>query len=129
MALEIGEIVAKYIKARDVRDKLNNEHKARVAPLNAAMEKMEGVLLAHFNASGMDSAGCPAGTAYRSTKTSATVEDFDAFLGFVQEHEAWHMLEKRASKTAVEEYVASAKDLPPGIKYSSIASINVRRAS
>jgi hypothetical protein len=57
------------------------------------------------------------------------VADMDAFLGFVREHDAWHFLEKRVAKTQVDEYVQAHKDLPPGINYSSMAVINVRRAS
>lgn len=126
--VSITEVVAKYIRARDLKAKLEAEHKQHIAPIVAAMDKMEGALLALFNAQGMDSAGCEAGTAYRTTKTSATVGDMDAFLDFVKTNDAWHFLERRVAKTQVDEYVAANNELPPGINYSSIAAVNVRRA-
>jgi hypothetical protein len=127
--MDVKDLVTKYIKLRDLKAKLDGEHKERVAPIDTAMETAENALLAMFNEQGLDSAGCEAGTAYRSVKTSATVEDMDAFLAFVKANEAWHMLERRVAKKSVDEFVEANKDLPPGIKYSSFTTINVRRAS
>lgn len=126
--MDVTEVVAKYIKLRDLKAKLDGEHKDRLAPIASAMEKAETALLAMFQEQGMTSAGCEAGTAYITTKTSATVVDMDAFLDFVRKNDAWHMLERRAAKKSVDEYVDENKDLPPGINYSSMQSINIRRA-
>jgi hypothetical protein len=126
--INVTDVVGKYIRLRDLKAKLDNEHKDKMAPLAAAMEKAEAAILAFFNESGMDSAGCEAGTAYRSTKTSATVADRDAFFSWVQANDAFHFLESRAAKTQVEAFVKETGDLPPGIKYSSISSVNVRRS-
>jgi len=128
-AVNITALVTKYIAARDLKSKLDAEHKTKLEPLVAAMEKTEAAILAFFSEHNMDSAKCEAGTAYKATKTSATVADFDAFLGFVKENEAWHFLEKRVAKTQVDEYVGIHKDLPPGINYSTMSAINIRRAS
>lgn len=129
MSIDVKEIVAKYIKLRDLKAKLDGEHKDRVAAIVAALSKAEGAIMAQFQLLGIESAGTEDGTAYTSTKTSATVADMDAFLAFVKKEEAWHMLERRVAKTTVDEYVAANGDLPPGINYSSVKTINVRRAS
>jgi hypothetical protein len=126
--VNVTDLVGKYIKLRDLKAKLDAEHKERTGPITAAMDKAEAALLAVFDQMGMDSAKCEAGTAYKTTKTSATVADMDAFLAFVKENEAWQFLERRVAKTQVDEYVAANQDLPPGINYSSVVSINVRRA-
>lgn len=127
--MNVSDVVAKYIKLRDLKSKLDNEHKEKMGPLVAAMERAEAAILQMFDNLGMDSAGCEAGTAYKSTRTSATVADMDAFLAWVKEHEAWHMLERRVAKTTVDEYVTANGDLPPGINYSSTVTVNVRRAN
>lgn len=127
--MDMKDIVAKYIKLRDLKSRLDGEHKERIAPIVAAMDSSEAAILALFNEMGLESAGCEAGTAYISTKSSATVVDMEAFLGFVKANDAWHMLERRVAKTTVDEYVTAHNDLPPGINYSSIKTINVRRAS
>ena len=128
-AINITTLVERYIAARDMKTKLDAAHKTKLEPLIAAMEKTEGAILDFFNKHGIDNARCEAGTAFRASKTSATVNDMDAFLAFVKENDAWHFLEKRVAKTQVDEYVAEHKDLPPGISYSRMASLNVRRAS
>lgn len=127
--MNITKLVERYIAARDMKAKIVAAHKAKLEPLDAAMEKTEAAILDFFNKHGMDSAKCEAGTAYRSVKSSATVVDMDAFLDFVRANEAWHFLEKRVAKTAVDEFVADTQDLPPGVNYSRFASLNVRRAS
>lgn len=127
--MDVKEIVAKYIQLRDLKSKLDGEHKERIAPIVAAMDSSEAAIMALFNEMGIESAGCEAGTAYTSTKSSATVVDMDAFLEFVRAEGAWHMLERRVAKTTVDEYVTAHGDLPPGINYSTIKTINVRRAS
>jgi hypothetical protein len=128
-AVNITNLVTQYIAARDLKSKLDAAHKTKLEPLVAAMDKTEAAILDFFNKHGMDSAKCDAGTAYKASRTSATVNDMDAFLGFVKENEAWHMLERRVAKTSIDEYVTEHKDLPPGISYTKMAAINVRRAS
>jgi uncharacterized protein YchJ len=127
--INITNLVAKYIAARDMKAKLDAAHKTKLEPLVAAMEKTEAAILDFFNKHGIDNAKCEAGTAFKASRTSATVNDMDAFLAFVKENEAWHFLEKRVAKTQVDEYVEAHKDLPPGISYTRMAALNVRRAS
>jgi hypothetical protein len=126
---DIGTLTAQYIRARDIKKRLEEEHKTRLAPLVAAMEKTEAAILAKFNELGIDSAKSENGTAYRSTRTSASVADREAFFTWVKENDAFHMLESRASKTAIEEYVGtSGGNLPPGINWSSEVTVNIRRS-
>jgi hypothetical protein len=128
MTVNVTDLVDKYIRLRDRKAQMDADHKQKLAPIQAAMDKAEAALLALFDQQGMDSAGCAAGTAYRTTRTSATVADMDAFLAWVKENEMWHFLERRVAKTQVDEYVAANSDLPPGVNYNSMTSINVRRA-
>jgi hypothetical protein len=126
--INITTLVTKYIAARDLKARIVADHKKKLEPLEAAMEKTEAAILDFFNKHDMESARCAAGTAYKSSKSSATVTDMDAFLDFVRENDAWHFLERRVSKVAVDEMVEATKDLPPGVNYSRIASIGIRRA-
>jgi hypothetical protein len=126
--INITVLVAKYIAARDLKARVVAAHKAKLEPLEAAMDKTEAAILDFFNKHGMESARCEAGTAYKSSKSTATVADMDAFLDFVRKNDAWHFLERRVSKTAVDELVEAERNLPPGVNYSRIASIGIRRA-
>ncbi len=125
---DVNELVEKYIKLRDAKAAIQNGVKEKLARIDAGLAIAESALMDIFNTQGIDSVGCSAGTAYKTTRTSATVNDWDAALGFIKENEAWHMLEKRVAKTAVEDYVAETQDLPPGIKWAEFVTINVRRS-
>ena len=126
--INITTLVSKYIAARDLKARIVADHKKKLEPLDAAMDKTEAAILDFFSKHGMESARCEAGTAYKSSKSSATVVDMDAFLEFVRQNDAWHFLERRVSKAAVDEMVAAERNLPPGVNYSRIASIGIRRA-
>lgn len=125
--MKVNEIVESYIKLRDRKAAIKKEYDDKVAKIEKVMSVAEAVLLKHFDQTGAESVKTDAGTAYKSTRTSATVADWDAFLAHVQRTEAWEMLEHRASKRAVEEYKAANDDLPPGINWSSEQVVNVRR--
>lgn len=126
--MNITELVERYLKLRDKKADLKAEFDKKTEAINNALEMAENALLAFFNANGMDSASCPLGTAYKSTRTSATVADWDAALGFIRERELWNLLERRVAKKEVEAYVETEGDLPPGVNWRSDVTINVRRS-
>lgn len=121
------QLVGAYIELRDRRAerkaKFNNED----ADDKGKQEKIEGLLLARLQEGGMESIRTSRGTAYRSTRVSATVADWDSFFSFVKSQEAWEMLERRCSKEAVKEYKEANEALPPGVNWTAEATINVRR--
>mgnify|MGYP003435984278 CR=1 FL=1 len=125
---DLSTLVEKYISLRDRKQAIVNEAKEKAAKFDAVLDKMEGMLLSTFNDLGMDSVKTSAGTAYKSTRTSATVADWDSVLGFIQENEAFNMLERRVNKVAVAEYREVNDALPPGIDWRSEVVINVRRS-
>lgn len=127
--MKIDELVDKYVRLRDKKDEMKLAYNEKVAVVDEALVKIEGVLLKHFQATGQESAKTPFGTAYTSTRTSATVADWDIYLQFVREHEMWEMLEKRANKTAVEQYRDAHEDLPPGVNWREELVVNIRRTS
>lgn len=122
------ELVEKYIELRDTKSKMSSDYKAKVAVLDKVLDKIEAELLSQFGDLGMESVRTKSGTAYKSTRTSATVADWDYTLDFIQKHELWNMLERRVSKQAVEQYKEEHGDLPPGINWREEITINVRRA-
>lgn len=126
--MDITTLVEKYLKIRDKKAELKAKFTKDTEALDHALEVAENAILAFFNEHGMDSASCANGTAYKSTRTSATVADWDAALEFIKTGERWEMLERRVSKAAVEAYVESEGDLPPGVNWKADVTINVRRS-
>lgn len=121
------ELVALYIQLRDRRAQRKGAYDIDDAGDKQKQEKIEALLLHRFQLSGIESVKTAMGTAYKSTRTSATVADWDMFFDFVKEGEAWELIEHRASKEAVVQYKAANDELPPGINWRSEVVINVRR--
>lgn len=126
--MTLEEIVAYYVQLRDKKASIEADSKAKVAKINEALNKLEGIILKTFDETGMESAKTAAGTAYKSTQTKASVADRDAFFAFVKDHDAWEMLPSSVNKTAVAEYKAANDDLPPGVNWREEVTIGVRRA-
>lgn len=124
---DLNQVVEKYIELRDRKAALKREYEDKVKDIDTALEKAEIYLLQQMQTLGMEAIPTKAGTAYRSTKTSAQVADWDAVLGFVKETNNWAMLERRVAKAAVVQYREEHDDLPPGINWREETSVNVRR--
>ena len=128
--MKLDELVANYIKLRDKKSQLKKQYDEKVAKVDAVMDKMEAIILKTFQDSGIDSARTDAGTAYISTRTSATVGSREELFQWIQEdfEERSIFLENRVSKVAVEQYKAANDDLPPGVNFRSEVTVGVRRA-
>ena len=122
------ELVEKYIQLRDKKAEISAAFKAKTAKLDEVIGKIEGVLLQQFMELGMESVRTKAGTAYKSTRSSATVADWDNVLDFVRQNDLWNMLEHRVSKQAVEQFKEEHGDLPPGVNWREEVVVNVRRS-
>jgi hypothetical protein len=121
----IDELVEKYVALRDKKA----DYAAKIKELNAGMDRIEEHLMAEMNKQGVKSMSTGAGTAYIQHKTAATVADWPAVLDFIKKNEMWTMLEKRVSKTVIDEYrSANDNDMPPGISWYETLALNVRRS-
>jgi hypothetical protein len=91
-------------------------------------DKIEAEFLLRFQDRGIDNVSArEVGTAYKSTRSSATVADWDTLLDHVRDNDAWEILEHRVNKTAVEQFKAVNDDLPPGVNWSETQVVNFRR--
>jgi phage host-nuclease inhibitor protein Gam len=128
--MKLSEAVSLYIQMRDKKAQMKADFEASIAPLNEKMDKLEAKLLDVFNKTGMDSVKTEFGTAYATTRTTASVADREAFMDYVKANEEWALLEVRTSKTAVEQYrAANDNDLPPGINLREERVVNIRRSA
>ena len=127
--MDIQALVGLYIKLRDRRKDRKTAYELDDQKDKDYQEKIEQKLLAFLNESGGESFRTDAGTAYKTTRTSATVQDWDAALAYIKVHDAWDMLEHRVNKTFVEEYIETNQETPPGVGVSRITVVNVRRGA
>jgi hypothetical protein len=127
--MKLDEIVAKYIKLRDKKAVFKAEYDAKVADIDNMLDKVEAILLKQFEETGVSSVKTPNGTAYTTTRVSVPIADWDLFLSeFVIPNKSWEFLERRASKTAVEQYKEENGDIPPGVNYVETRLVNIRRS-
>ena len=123
------ELIDRYVQIRAAKEQLAKKQKADNARINTVMEKIERVLMEQMEQIGSDSIKTKAGTCYRSIRTSVKVEDRDSFLDFVKSNEAWELLESRAAKSNVEQFLEQHQDIPPGLSIRRDAVVNIRRPS
>lgn len=123
----VNEAVAAYVRLRDAKQALAKQHAEEMRGFTDKLEKIEAWLLAVLNNQGVESARTDSGTAYKSTQTRAKIEDWDTAFEFIKTNELFHMLERRVSKTAIEEFVEAQGAPPPGISITQEVRINVRR--
>ena len=125
--LTVDKVIETYLVLRAKKEKIEEDVKEQVVEVKAKMLKLEAWLQAKADETGVKSFKTDAGTAFLTTSDFASVADWDAFLKFVQDNEAYHLLTKGASKVAVREHIDANKSLPAGINYGSRIGVSVRR--
>jgi hypothetical protein len=127
--IDINAIVDRYIQMRDMKAELKKQLDKKLEQLEIAMKKCEGAIMTHLNTHGAESIRTAAGTVFKAQQTSATVDDWDQLLAFIQQNEAWNMLDHKVNKTAVAEFMeANPGDLPPGVAWRAEHVVRVRRS-
>ncbi len=127
MSLTVDQVIETYMKFRSKKDIIEAETKAKVKGIKENMTKLESWLKEKADADGVTSFKTNHGTAFLTTNDYARVEDWDAMLGFIREHEAYDLFEKRVSKTAVRGYIDMNKAVPAGVTYGTKIDVNVRK--
>ena len=119
--------VSDYIKLRNGLAKMKAEHKQREDRIRNAMDTIEKLMLEEFNNTGVDSVKTKAGTAYRTILTAASVTDKQAFMDFVLGGNQ-DLLDARVNKTNALAYTEENDELPPGVKITRLAKVNIRQS-
>lgn len=125
--LTVDQVVAGYIALRQQKKAIERDAKEKTDALDAKMGKIEAWLLAQANQQGVTSFKTNHGTAFVTTTDFANVANWDAMISFVKEREAFDLLERRVSKTAVRGYIDADGRVPAGVNYGTKLSVNVRR--
>ena len=126
--MTLKDLIMKYVELRYKKSQVVDGHKKELEPFNRALDGLEAVFMAEMDKGGVDSISArDCGTIYRSTRTTATVADFDLLKAFVIENDAWELIQGRVSGVAVEAYLEDTGELPPGVNISRILKINVRK--
>ena len=76
----IETIVEKYVALRDKKAEIKKAYTAKVEAIDQAMDQLEAFIAAKLAELGVESMRTAAGTAYKTTRTSATVADWPMVL-------------------------------------------------
>lgn len=127
--MKMSEAMARYIELRDKKTALKKAHAEELREkCTNEMEKLEAMFLRAFAKTGNTSARVKGvGTAYLTNRTSDTVQDRTAYLGWVLETGNLEFLVSRVSTAALDEWVAEHDELPPGVKRVVDQTVNIRR--
>lgn len=120
--------VDQYVRLRDLIKEKDDAHKAMMKPYRETLEKLNNLMLAELNNIGGDSIKTGAGTVYKTERKSASLEDGEAFMDYVVQNGAWELIDRKANVTAVEDYTKIHGTLPPGVKFTVMQTVGVRRS-
>jgi hypothetical protein len=128
-AVDISKRIEQYVMVRDKIRATEARHEDELKPLKDIKDRLEGVLMAALLANGLDSiAAKGVGTAYKTTKKSASLADAAAFRRHVIGTEAWDLVDWKANVSAVETFLSENQQLPPGVNFSQRDVVGVRKA-
>ena len=131
--MKTDQLVAKYVELRDRRSALKKQYEEEDKKLTTFMERMEEMFHALLVESGETSKRTSAGTVFLTHKEYAGVADWDSIKEYIKENDAWGLVQRRISLTAVKEIMsvdANGKyrnPPPPGVNFVRKETVGVRR--
>jgi len=125
--LKDSQLIAVYRKLREKRDEAKAEFVKAQAPGLKAMTDIEGELLRRMQQDGQNNVSCKGiGVAIRMTDVKIKVENQDEFFKFCLAEHSYEMLDIRAAKKPIEEYIEKHEELPPGLSVTREEYVNIR---
>jgi hypothetical protein len=123
----IDKAVEKFIALRDAKKIIADRHKEEMRPFSEAMTKIETAVQKILIQQGASNIKTPGGTAYLSTTTRPQIQDWKVCKEFLLANDLIDMLVQKLSPSAVEEFVESQGDLPPGVIQTSDTNCRFKR--
>ncbi len=122
----MAEVAKGYLTLRRQKEATAKRHKEELAPFKEKMTLMENFILRELDKEGEQSRTTPDATMFKRTKVTVAVQEWDVFLEWVKDNEAWHFLVKKAAESLVKDFLEEEGHLPPGISMRSEVAVSVR---
>jgi hypothetical protein len=118
-----------YIKIRDKRAELKEKFEEQDNALKEQQDLLAAEMLEVCYETGADSIKTPAGTIIRKVDTRYWTTDWDSMYQFIEEHDAFPLLEKRLHQTNLKQFLEENPELlPAGLQADSKYTVVVRRS-
>lgn len=114
-----------FVRVRARIKELDAEHDAKMKPIKDLQNDLTAWLMEFFDKTKSTGIKTKMGTAYTSTRYSASLPDAEAFMEFVKTTGAWDLMDRKANSTAVKDYVTKNGKLPPGVNLAAIRTLGV----
>ena len=124
----VEEMVGKYIHIRNILSTTRKSFETFETTSKNIQNSLNEVLIQLSNDIGVDSFKTKSGTAFRKIKVAYRVEDWDAYIEWMKENDAYHCVEKRPAKMAVEEIHNESGDVPAGLRFEQTIEFQFRKA-
>jgi hypothetical protein len=126
--LDVEKCVQTYLILRESREQLKDRFERRDKSFVRAQDHIEAVLHVHIDRTNVKGLNTRFGSVFQSPQSTARIADREAFLSFVQENNAWHLVTLGANKATVGDHLAEHDGvLPPGVDWSSRIKVQIRR--
>ena len=125
----LGKRIQQYRDIRAKLDQMDEAHELAKEPLQKIKGLLEGYFESLLTTTGLQSAATHAGTIHWNTRTTATVQDAEAFMEFVISKQQFELLDRRANATACREFAEVHGALPPGVDTNTIRTVGVKKPS
>src|SRR5262245_59425771 len=113
--MTVAQMTEKYLQLRKHKQAIQDRHKRELVQHNELLARLGNLILAELNAAGVNSMASAEGTVYKSVETSVTVKNWAETLTYIQENEAWDLLEARVAKTAAVTIMQETQAPIPGV--------------
>lgn len=128
-AIATDKLAEVYIKIRDKRAELKEKFEQQDEELKAQQDLLAEKMLEVCRDNNADSIKTPAGTIIRKVDTRYWTTDWDSMYQFIQEHDAYPLLEKRLHQTNLKQFLEENPNLlPAGLQADSKYTVVVRRS-
>jgi len=129
-SVPLDKLTEVYIKIRDTRQAKARAFEAEDKLLEEQMMMLEAQMLEICKRNNASSIRTESGTVIRQLKSRYWTNDWDSMYSFIQQNNAFGLLEKRLHQTHMKEFLSENPDkLPMGLNVEREYTITVRRSS
>lgn len=126
---DLNTRIGQFIAIRDLLKEFDDKTAQDRKKLSGTLEQLNGMIQRFMDTHKLENMSTANGTAYKSSRTTASLADPAAFMNYVISHQQWDLLDRRANSTACKAFAEEHKALPPGVNLSTVESVNIRRKS
>ena len=125
----LEQVAVAIVAIRDEITKINKDADKKIKHLEREKESLEGYCDQKLDQSGAESVKTASGTIIRQEKIRYSTEDWERMYKFIEDHDAFELLEKRIHQTNMRRYLEDNPDNhPKGLNAFREFKITVRRS-